>query len=196
MQSALRITSNRLGGHSCLHARTALLLARVAFAPPLCSKKLAVSRTWQSFSTRGLSTSSSKQQIYADLSTSTANTPDTPRVIEDPFVYNGPLTTAFRRLKIFSLSSIGLSTFLTPFLFVIESNLPMNARFALATLALGTSALSTSLVAWAAKPYVTTMRRYRPDTTGSAEEVEMSTYTLFLRPLTTKVCNYPVRYRS
>ncbi|KAF8162374.1 hypothetical protein BJ912DRAFT_1068868 [Pholiota molesta] len=31
------------------------------------------------------------------------------------------------------------------------------------------------------------MRRYRPDTPGSAEEVEMTTYTLLLHPLKTKV---------
>ncbi|KAF9486029.1 hypothetical protein BDN70DRAFT_870537 [Pholiota conissans] len=58
---------------------------------------------------------------------------------------------------------------------------------ALAGLALGTSTLSTSLVAWAARPYVTKMRRYRPNTAGSAEEVDLTTYTLFMRPLTTKV---------
>lgn len=63
----------------------------------------------------------------------------------------------------------------------------MNARVALASIALGTSGLSTALVAWCAKPYVTTMRRSRPNTIGSAEEVELMTFTLFLRPLTTKV---------
>lgn len=63
----------------------------------------------------------------------------------------------------------------------------MNARLALATIALGTSGLSTALVAWCAKPYVTVMHRSRPDTIGSAEEVEMTTYTLLMRPLKTKV---------
>ncbi len=70
---------------------------------------------------------------------------------------------------------------------MIESNLPMNARLALATIALGTSGISTALVAWCAKPYVTVMHRARPDAMGSAEEVEMTTYTLLLRPLRTKV---------
>lgn len=64
----------------------------------------------------------------------------------------------------------------------------MNARIALAGLAVGTSGTSTALVAWCAKPYVTEMHRFRPDGAGCAEEVEMTTYTLTLQPRFTKVC--------
>ncbi|KAJ3513981.1 hypothetical protein NLJ89_g2636 [Agrocybe chaxingu] len=82
-------------------------------------------------------------------------------VTEDSYVYHGPLATPFRRLKIFSLTSLGLSTTLSPFLFIIESNLPMSARLALASIAL--------------------------DGSGTAEELEMTTLSLTLQPRITKV---------
>ncbi|TEB37693.1 hypothetical protein FA13DRAFT_930830 [Coprinellus micaceus] len=99
--------------------------------------------------------------------------------------YVGPLTNTWRRLKIFSLASCGLSFTLAPFMFIIESNLPYSARFALASIAVGTSGLSTSLVAWCARPYVTELRRLNQDGTG--EVLEMTTASLFLRPQVTKV---------
>jgi hypothetical protein len=70
-------------------------------------------------------------------------------------------------------------------MFIIESNLPYSARFALASIAVGTSGLSTSLVAWCARPYVTELRRLNQDGTG--EVLEMTTASLFLRPQVTKV---------
>jgi len=108
-------------------------------------------------------------------------------VTQDSFVYRGPLTKPFRNLKIFSLSSIGLTVGLSPVLFVIDSGLPIAARISLAGIALGTSGLSTALIAFCAKPYVTNMRRFRPDRTGSAEVIEMTTQSLFLKPLVTTV---------
>lgn len=187
MQTALRLTGGRLGAHSCIHGQSALLIKQAVYASPQCSKTLAVPLTWRHLSTRAFSNSSHKQQVDAAIPPSCIKDSDALNIREDPFVYDGPLTTPFRRLKIFSLASISLSIGLSPFLFVIESHLPIYARFALAGLALGTSTLSTSLVAWAAKPYVTTMRRCRPNTAGSAEEVEMTTYTLFMSPMTTRV---------
>lgn len=102
--------------------------------------------------------------------------------------YEGPLAQTFRRLKLFSLASFGLSSALAPFMFVVESGLPPSARFALAGIALGTSGLSTGLVAWCAKPYVNKMYTHRPEALGAAEELELITSDLFLRPVTTKVC--------
>ena len=79
---------------------------------------------------------------------------------DDPTViYVGPLTQTFRRLKIFSLSSLVLAGSLSPFIFIVESSLPSTARVALAATALATSGVSTALVAWCGKPYVTTLRR-------------------------------------
>ncbi|KAH9976156.1 hypothetical protein BGW80DRAFT_1291663 [Lactifluus volemus] len=74
-------------------------------------------------------------------------------------IYVGPLAQTFRRLKIFSLSSLALATSLSPFIFIIESSLPSAARVGLATTALATSGVSTALVAWCGRPYVTTLRR-------------------------------------
>lgn len=183
MNTVLGIISTRLIRQTCVNACASS--ARPAFRHSNFSPAL---RTWQQLSQRNISTPSSKRLSEATLSSlSCPKTAETPRIIEDPFVYTGPLSAAFRRLKIFSLASFSLSLSLSPFLLIIESNLPMNARLALATIALGTSGLSTALVAWCAKPYVTVMHRSRPDTIGSAEEVEMTTYTLLMRPLKTKV---------
>ena len=103
-----------------------------------------------------------------------------------PGIYNGPLTATFRRLKVFSLASFGLSVTLAPFMFLVESNLPLSARFALASIATGTSGLSTFLVAWCAKPYVTSLNRIISE--DKTEILEMTTMTLTLRPLVTRVC--------
>ena len=109
-----------------------------------------------------------------------------PTTNKETDIYHGPLTTTFRRLKIFSLASLGLSLTLAPFMFVLESNLPVFARLALVSIALGSSSISTALVSWCAKPYVTTLRRSYPDK-GGAEEIEFTTINLFLQPRITKV---------
>ncbi|KAF9446515.1 hypothetical protein P691DRAFT_733088 [Macrolepiota fuliginosa MF-IS2] len=102
-------------------------------------------------------------------------------------VYLGPLESTFRRLKVFSLASLSLSTTLAPFIFVIESNLPMNARLALASIAITTSATSTGMVAWCGKPYVTQLRYIRPEENGGAEGMEMTTMSLWMKPMITRV---------
>ena len=99
-------------------------------------------------------------------------------------IYHGPLTTTFRRLKIFSLASLGLSVTLSPFMFILESSLPVSARLALISIALGSSSLSTALVSWCAKPYVVALQR---SYNGGAEEIVMTTVNLFLQPRITKV---------
>ncbi|KAI0696685.1 hypothetical protein C8T65DRAFT_663438 [Cerioporus squamosus] len=98
-------------------------------------------------------------------------------------VYHGPLTNTYRRLKIFSLSTLSLTFALTPLIFVIEttSSVPVVARFALAGMAMAASGVSTSLVAWVGRPYVATLRWLKPEGTqaaGSGNAVEMTTYTL------------------
>ncbi|PFH52162.1 hypothetical protein AMATHDRAFT_122267, partial [Amanita thiersii Skay4041] len=102
-------------------------------------------------------------------------------------VYHGPLTTTFRRLKIFSLASLSLSFTLAPFMFLVESSLPVSARFALASIALGTSGLSTALVGWCGKPYVDVLKRLT--TKDGSEGLELTTYSLTLQPRITRVYN-------
>lgn len=128
------------------------------------------------------STSCSNQKSASDFEKST----NEQKLSEDSFVYHGPLSKSFRNLKLFSLSSVGLTVGLTPILFIVESGLPMSARISLAAIALGTSGLSTALISWCAKPYVTTMRRFRLEKSGSAELLELTTQSLFLNPLITK----------
>ena len=115
---------------------------------------------------------------YRRLSTSPSNPTPAPEV-----AYRGPLTNTFRRLKIFSLSSLGLSAALAPFIFVIEaSGIPLSARFALAGVAMATSGVSTALVAWCGSPYVTKLQRVEKD-----HALQMTTLTLGLRQRTTSV---------
>ena len=100
-------------------------------------------------------------------------------------IYNGPLSATFKRLKIFSLGSLGLSITLAPFMFLVESSLPVPARLALASIAIGTSGLSTALVGWCGKPYVYTLKRLK--TEGGREGLELFTYSLILRSRITRV---------
>ncbi|KEP48129.1 putative transmembrane protein [Rhizoctonia solani 123E] len=96
--------------------------------------------------------------------------------------YQGPLSTTFRNLKLFSLSSLSLASALTPFIFLIDAPLSLSARIALAAAALGTSLSSTTLIAWCGKPYVVSMRR-----APGSDAVELTTTDVFLRERHTTV---------
>ncbi|KAH7334830.1 hypothetical protein B0J17DRAFT_601669 [Rhizoctonia solani] len=96
--------------------------------------------------------------------------------------YQGPLSTTFRNLKLFSLSSLSLASALTPFIFIIDAPLSASARIALAATALGTSISSTALIAWCGKPYVVSMRK-----TPGSDAVELITTDAFLRQRSTTV---------
>lgn len=76
---------------------------------------------------------------------------------------------------------------LAPFMFIVESNLPYSARLALVGIAVGSSGLSTSLVAWCAKPYVTTLQRLKPDGEKSGEILQLTTMSLFMKKRITTV---------
>ena len=107
-------------------------------------------------------------------------------------MYRGPLTTTFRRLKILSLSSLTLTFALSPFFFILETtaSVPVVGRLALAGIAMATSGVSTALVAWCGRPYVTTLRFLTPagaQAAGSGTSIEMTTLTLGLKPRVTTV---------
>jgi hypothetical protein len=122
--------------------------------------------------------SSSSGSATASLSTVTADATATrndkdrdtgaPDACSSSVIYVGPLTRTFRRLKIFSLSSLALASSLSPFIFIVESSLPSTARAALATTALATSGVSTALVAWCGRPYVTTLRNLASTSTSTS----------------------------
>jgi hypothetical protein len=63
-----------------------------------------------------------------------------------------------------------------------------------ASMAVGTSGLSTGLVGWCAKPYVSTLRRLVPEKDGGTEGIEMTTFDIFLRPRITQVSNCAAYY--
>lgn len=84
---------------------------------------------------------------------------------------------------------------MTPFLFLIEtaSAVPLLGRMALAGTVLGTSGISTALVAWSGEPYVHTLR-WLPGDSAPAEAagkqtfgLELATYTLGLHERITRV---------
>ncbi|KAF8178681.1 hypothetical protein K438DRAFT_1844225 [Mycena galopus ATCC 62051] len=105
----------------------------------------------------------------------------------DNVVYRGPLTATFKRLKLFSLSSLTLCLTMAPVMFAIETNLPWTARVFLAGTAVGTSFVSTALIAWAGRSYVTALRFTKSPTNDAIEQAELTTLTLRLRPRITRV---------
>jgi hypothetical protein len=145
-----------------LHSRTLILATLHAHKDPPHILLRAASSSAASLST----------VPAADATRRSSNANDDPSII-----YVGPLTQTFRRLKIFSLSSLALASSLSPFIFIIESSLPSTARVALATTALATSGLSTALVAWCGRPYVTTLRRLTAPPTPSTAPATTSTPT-------------------
>ncbi|TFL07021.1 hypothetical protein BDV98DRAFT_599366 [Pterulicium gracile] len=124
-----------------------------------------------------------RHQIPSRNQSSSAVQTDKPAAapLKAPAEYYGPLTPTFRKLKLFSVASLGFSATLAPFIFVIDSNLPPFARAALFATAMGTSGISTAMVSWSGYPYVAHLRRPEP------KVIEMTTYSLFLRPRITTV---------
>ncbi|KAG8893121.1 hypothetical protein FRB99_002195 [Tulasnella sp. 403] len=113
--------------------------------------------------------------------------------IEPPF-YHGPLTRTFQSLKVFSLSSLGLCTSVSPFIYLIDAELAMSARTGLVVFAVTTSSLSTALVGWLSSPYVILMSRLNPPRNPSASTpvvapgaVELLTRDVILRERRTRV---------
>lgn len=127
-----------------------------------------------------------RAQASRGLSTAPPSEPATPAP-PAPF-YHGPLARTFKRLKLFSLSSLGLSAALTPFIFVIDSSLPTPARIALALTAIGTSGSSTALVGWCGAPYVSSMSRLSDTaSTGKDGAIQMVTNNMWLQGRKTSV---------
>ncbi|CAD6971537.1 unnamed protein product [Tilletia controversa] len=77
--------------------------------------------------------------------------------------YKGPLYNTFRRLKLFSLSSLVFAAALTPYLLLGPAALETFGRIALVVTALSASSASTALISWIGKPYVGTLHLVRVD---------------------------------
>lgn len=76
---------------------------------------------------------------------------------------------------------------MVPFLFIVESSLPVSARIFLTATAISTSSISTALVSWCGAPYVVDLRRLTPAENGGIQGFEMTTLSLTLKRLTTRV---------
>lgn len=102
----------------------------------------------------------------------------------EPF-YAGPLAPAFHRVKLFSISSLGLAATLTPVIFIVEAPIPTSARAALALTAIIASGGSTALIAWCGAPYVQSIRYLAPPATSTG--VAISTKSFWMKDLHTEV---------
>jgi len=103
--------------------------------------------------------------------------------------YHPMFARTLRRLKIFSVSSLSLSTTMTPFMFLIDSSVPTYARVTLASTALMTSGVSTALISWIAKPYVLSLKTLPSPEEGGNEIVQFTTMNVILKTRITQVCD-------
>lgn len=98
-------------------------------------------------------------------------------------VYEGPLGNTFKLLKMFSLSSLGLSTAISPFIFILESSLPTSGRVFLAVTAMATTSFSTWLISLITTPYVNAVNRFVPsDGDRSRTLMTLTTADVLTRP--------------
>ncbi|KAG1760101.1 hypothetical protein EDD22DRAFT_955270 [Suillus occidentalis] len=185
-----QLTTSRLASHR------AHRLGLLCNSPVVCRKPAARAlKSWSTSSGCGsqmqrqlqLTTQSRHLSTIVDGAALSTKAPSSADSQAQPVAYHGPLTQTFRRLKIFSLSSLGLSCIMTPFIFIVESSLPLSARIVLAVTALSTSSISTALVGWSGASYVVDLQRLSPTDNGGIEGIEMTTLTLTLKRLVTRV---------
>ncbi|KAI9361351.1 hypothetical protein BD770DRAFT_441373 [Pilaira anomala] len=93
-------------------------------------------------------TFSSTQKVFATRSLSSEKS-------EPVTIYTGPLANVAKKLKLFSITSLGLGAGISPFIFAIDVPVPFVAKAALAGAAIVTSSASTGLIQWVMSPYVT-----------------------------------------
>ncbi|KAJ2390405.1 hypothetical protein GGI23_005629 [Coemansia sp. RSA 2559] len=105
--------------------------------------------------------------------------------------YEGSLAKAARIMKLASVASLVGGCAAVPFFFAAESDVPSAARAILAATTLGMTGSSTLLVAWALKPYITTLHVVANEKDASgAIEIEhdtpllVQTLTFVARPYT------------
>ncbi|KAF9323162.1 hypothetical protein BG006_001708 [Podila minutissima] len=69
-------------------------------------------------------------------------------------IYDGPFSQTAKRLKLFSVSSLGATVALCPFIFLLDAGISSGMRGGLAVAAVATSGSSTALVQWCLGSYV------------------------------------------
>ncbi|KAF9974923.1 hypothetical protein BGZ73_001584 [Actinomortierella ambigua] len=96
-------------------------------------------------------------------------------------IYEGPFAQTARRLKLFSVSSLGATVALCPFIFILDAGISTGMRGGLAAAAVATSGASTALVQWCLGSYVRkiTIPKATPSTTATTADVDLSTPVSF-----------------
>ncbi|KAF9428860.1 hypothetical protein BGZ94_000746 [Podila epigama] len=82
-------------------------------------------------------------------------------------IYEGPFSQTARRLKLFSVSSLGATIALCPFIFLLDAGISNGMRGGLAVAAVATSGSSTALVQWCLGSYVRKITIANPSTTSA-----------------------------
>lgn len=113
------------------------------------------------------------------LSTKTAAS--LPRSQQPKVVYEGGLAKAAKVMKLASVASFVGASAAIPFFFTGDSDIPAGARTILAITTLGMTGSSTALVAWALKPYITSIKAL--DNTPSSPLL-IETLTFLAQPRT------------
>jgi hypothetical protein len=100
--------------------------------PPLSATSRIASTTAETAASASVEQSPIVAEYRTPLRVKSSNTP---QVIRDTakVVYKGPLSKAVRSLKAFSISSLILTTSVTPFLLTMEASVPMTARVSMVT---------------------------------------------------------------
>ncbi|KAF9149077.1 hypothetical protein BG015_009144 [Linnemannia schmuckeri] len=83
-------------------------------------------------------------------------------------IYEGPFSQTAKRLKLFSVSSLGATIALCPFIFLLDAGISNGMRGGLAVAAVATSGSSTALVQWCLGSYVRKITL--PNSTGLPTE--------------------------
>ncbi|KAF9909639.1 hypothetical protein EC991_008297 [Linnemannia zychae] len=90
-------------------------------------------------------------------------------------IYEGPFSQTAKRLKLFSVSSLGATIALCPFIFLLDAGISNGMRGGLAVAAVATSGSSTALVQWCLGSYVRKITL--PNLTGTAQDPNSITVT-------------------
>ncbi|ORZ12278.1 hypothetical protein BCR42DRAFT_356274 [Absidia repens] len=99
-------------------------------------------------------------------------------------IYTGPLSGVAKKLKLFSVTSLGLGCSISPFVFIIDVPVPFIAKTALVGAAVATSAASTGLIQWVMSPYVT---KITTNDASDPKELTIHTLSFLAKDHTTKV---------
>ncbi|KAF9292333.1 hypothetical protein BGZ88_006422 [Linnemannia elongata] len=89
-------------------------------------------------------------------------------------IYEGPFSQTAKRLKLFSVSSLGATIALCPFIFLLDAGISNGMRGGLAVAAVATSGSSTALVQWCLGSYVRKITLPNPSGLGTQDPASIT----------------------